>query len=92
MVLTFNFSLCSESSLNYVSIQWNVETVIIVLQFMHGSSLSITSSNFIPLLEVSYLLFVKAKEQISIQIPWLAIVGAHTKKTADHFAVIICFH
>nr|XP_010940313.1 BTB/POZ domain-containing protein FBL11 [Elaeis guineensis] len=40
-----------ESSLNYVSIQWNIETVINVLQFIHGSSLSITSSNFIPLLE-----------------------------------------
>ncbi|XP_008788422.2 BTB/POZ domain-containing protein FBL11 isoform X2 [Phoenix dactylifera] len=41
----------SESSLNYVSIQWNIETSINVLQFTHGSSLSITSSNFIPLLE-----------------------------------------
>lgn len=41
----------SESTLNHVLVQWNIETAINILQFMHGSSLSITSSNFIPLLE-----------------------------------------
>ncbi|KAG1369638.1 hypothetical protein COCNU_15G000040 [Cocos nucifera] len=49
-VLYCRFFFC-ESSLNYVSIQWNIETVINILQFTHGSSLGITSSNFIPLLE-----------------------------------------
>lgn len=41
----------SESSLHHVSIQWNREAVLNLLQFMHGRPLDITPDNFLLLLE-----------------------------------------
>ncbi|XP_077241234.1 ubiquitin-protein ligase isoform X2 [Tasmannia lanceolata] len=41
----------SESSLNCVSIQWHLETVINILRFIDGYPLTYTSNNFLPILE-----------------------------------------
>ncbi|KAJ8479048.1 hypothetical protein OPV22_022775 [Ensete ventricosum] len=43
----------SESSLAHVSIQWNLEALVHVLQFIHGFQLHITSSNFLLILEAA---------------------------------------
>jgi len=43
---------CSESSLHHVSIQWNIEAVLSVLQFIYCRSLNITPNGFLFLLEV----------------------------------------
>ncbi|KAJ4980106.1 hypothetical protein NE237_010886 [Protea cynaroides] len=40
-----------ESCLDRISIDWNLETVINVLKFMHGCQLDLTSKNFVPFLE-----------------------------------------
>lgn len=54
-VTPFTFCHCSESSLAHVSIQWNLEALVPVLQFIHGFQLHITSNNFLLILEVVYL-------------------------------------
>ncbi|URE49021.1 BTB POZ domain-containing protein [Musa troglodytarum] len=43
----------SESSLAHVSIQWNLEALVHVLQFIHGFQLHITSNNFLLILEAA---------------------------------------
>lgn len=43
----------SESSLAHVSIRWNLEALVHVLQFIHGFHLHITSNNFLLILEAA---------------------------------------
>ncbi|XP_059646730.1 BTB/POZ domain-containing protein FBL11 isoform X2 [Cornus florida] len=41
----------SESCLDCISIHWNLETLMIVLKFMFGHQVDVTSNNFLPLYE-----------------------------------------
>ncbi|OVA03610.1 Leucine-rich repeat [Macleaya cordata] len=56
-LLTGSFS---ESCLDCVPIQWNLETVINVLKSIYGYSLNVTSNNFLPLLEGALFFGVEA--------------------------------
>lgn len=47
---------CRESILDCVSIKWNLETFIIVLKFLFGFPVDVTSTNFLPLFEVKFVL------------------------------------
>lgn len=50
-IITVYFHPCSESRLEQVSIQWNIEGFLTFLKFIHGSQLYITSNNFLQILE-----------------------------------------
>ncbi|KAJ0973435.1 hypothetical protein J5N97_021394 [Dioscorea zingiberensis] len=41
----------SESSLHHVVVQWNLEVIVTVLQFMYGVSINVTPHSLLPLLE-----------------------------------------
>ncbi|PIA58910.1 hypothetical protein AQUCO_00400039v1 [Aquilegia coerulea] len=79
----------NESSLDSVSIEWNLEIVMYVLKFIHGFLLNISIDNFIPLMEGAFFFGVEAilaecmawfseafstREKFTMQIPLESIV------------------
>ncbi|XP_048225794.1 BTB/POZ domain-containing protein FBL11 isoform X5 [Ricinus communis] len=61
---------CSESNLNCVSIQWNMEVFVNVLKFVYGCQVDVTSKSFLSLFEAALyfgaeLLLLKCKTWFS---------------------------
>ena len=46
---------CSESGLDCISIEWNLETFVDVLHCIYGCASDVTFDNFLPLIEVKYI-------------------------------------
>jgi hypothetical protein len=45
----------SESGLDHISVEWNLESFLNLLMCLYGYDIEITSSSFLPLFEVSFL-------------------------------------